>query len=106
MCLQCLSKSNIFLCNSVTCSRIGLINTNASILKSSAQENYTDIRTVLQDGQFAALKEMEIFMILSLKNHHFWPFLSEKLSKIHKFGDFGCKNHQNLKKIQRPIIIP
>jgi len=58
-----------------------LINTNASILKSSAQENYTDIRTVLQDGQFAALKEMEIFMILSLKKS---PFLALFIRKIVK----------------------
>ena len=36
----------------------------------------------------------------------FWPFLLEKLSKIHKIGDFGFKNHQNLKKILRSIIIP
>ena len=43
-------------------------------------------------------------MILSLKNHHFGHFL-EKLSKIHKIGDFGCKNNQNLKTIQRSIII-
>ena len=28
----------------------------------------------------------------------FWAFLLEKLSKIHKIGDFGCKNHQYLKK--------
>jgi len=58
-----------------------LINTNASILKSSAQENYTDIRTVLQDGQFAALKEMEIFMTLSLKKS---PFLALFIRKIVK----------------------
>ena len=47
-------------------------------------------------------------MILSnfkAKKSPFWPFLLEKLSKIHKSGDFGCKNHQNLKNIQRSIII-
>ena len=38
---------------------------------------------------------LEIFMILSFKKSPFWPFLLEKLSKIHKIGDFGCKNHQN-----------
>ena len=31
----------------------------------------------------------------------FWPFLLEILSKIHKIGDSGFKNHQNLKKILR-----
>ena len=48
-------------------------------------------------------------MILSNFKHKkspFWPFLFEKLSKIHKIGDYGFKNHQNLKKIQRLIIIP
>ena len=61
---------------------------------------------------FGTLRErimLEIFMILSNfkpKKSPFWPFLLEKLSKIHKIGDFGCKNHQNLKKIQRSIIIP
>ena len=51
----------------------------------------------------------EIFMILSNfkpKKLLFWPFLLEKLSKIDKIGDFGYKNLQNLKKIQRSIIIP
>ena len=36
----------------------------------------------------------------------FWSFLLEKLSKIHKISDFGFKNPQNLRKIQRSIIIP
>ena len=40
------------------------------------------------------------------KRSTFWPFFKEKLSKIRKFGDFGCKNQQNLKKIQRSIMIP
>ena len=39
------------------------------------------------------------------KKSPFWPFLLENLSKIHKIGDFGFKNHQNLKKMQRSIII-
>ena len=58
--------------------------------------------TVLQDGQFAALKRkgilLENFMILSNfkpNKSPFWLFLLEKLSKIHTIGDFGCKNHQN-----------
>ena len=40
------------------------------------------------------------------KKSPFWPFLFEKLSKIHKIGNFGRKNPQNLKKIQRSIFIP
>ena len=63
---------------------------------------------MLQVGQFAALKEREIFIIL----RNFKPkkitilgiFVVEKFSKIHKIGDFGFKNHQNLRKIQRSII--
>ena len=46
---------------------------------------------------------LEIFMILSNfkpKKSPFWPFLLEKLSKMHKIGEFGCKNLQNLKEIQ------
>ena len=52
---------------------------------------------------------LEILKILSNfkpKMSPFWIFVLEKLSKIHKIGDFGCKNLQNLKKIQRSIIIP
>ena len=52
------------------------------------------------------LKNFMIFRNFKPKISPFWPFLLEKLSKIHKIGDFGCKNHQNLRKIQRPIIIP
>ena len=40
------------------------------------------------------------------KKSPFLPFFLEKLSKIPKIGDFGCKNNQNLKKIQRSIFIP
>jgi len=39
-----------------------------------------------------------IFSNFKPKKSPFWPFLLEKLTKIHKIGDFGCKNHQNLKK--------
>jgi len=57
---------------------------------------------VLKGGQFAAFLKregimLEIFMILNNfkpKKSSFWPFLLEKLSKIHKIGDFGCKNLQ------------
>ena len=75
--------------------------------------------TVLQDGQFAALKErqyllLEIFMILTNfkpKKSPFWPFLLEKLSKNHeiKIGDFGCKKsskfEENLK-INNYSLVP
>ena len=46
---------------------------------------------------------LEIFMILSNfkpKKSLFWPFLLEKLSKIHKIGDFGSKNLQVLIKFK------
>ena len=53
---------------------------------------------MLQDSQFATLTERGYFFgnfnyflaILSLKKSPFWPFLLEKLSQIHKIGDFGC----------------
>ena len=70
---------------------------------------------MLQGGQFSALKErefleiLEILMILSNfkpKKSTVLPFFLEKLSKIHKFGDFGSKNHQNVKKIQISVIFP
>ena len=54
--------------------------------------------TVLQDGQFAALKERgNIFENVD----HFLQFFSLKiaiLGKSYKIDDFGCKKHQNLKK--------
>ena len=48
-------------------------------------------------------------MILSYfksKYHRFDYFYKKIGQKNHKIGGFGCKNHQNLKKIQRSIIIP
>ena len=64
-------------------------------------------RTVIQDVQFAALKEreyfLEILMIFSNfkpKTSPFFPFLLEKWSKIHKIGDFGCKNSSKFEKIK------
>ena len=66
------------------------------------------VRTVLQSGQFAALKErefLEILMILSNfkpKKSTFWPFFIENWSKIHKIGGFGCKKSTKFE--ENPII--
>ena len=43
-------------------------------------------------GNFHDFKQFQ-----ALKKSQFWPFLLEKLSKIHKIGDFVWINHQNLK---------
>ena len=50
--------------------------------------------TVLQDVQFAVLKGKEIFLEKP-KKLPFWPFLLEKLPKIHKICGFGCKKSSN-----------
>ena len=50
---------------------------------------------------------LEILMVLSNfkpKNHHFGHFYSKKLSKIHKIGDFGCKNQQNSNITNYPLV--
>ena len=53
---------------------------------------------------------LEILMILGNfkpKNHNLAIFTRKiVMSKIHKIGDFGCKNYQNLKKFQTSIIMP
>ena len=66
-----------------------------------------NIFTVLQDGQFAALKEREYFWrfqwflaILSLKKHHFEHFYQKNGQKFTKLVILVAKNHQNLKKIK------
>ena len=56
--------------------------------KSLAKPHHLAHTTVLQDGQFAALKEREYF---KPKKSPFWSFLIEKYSKIHKIGDYCGK---------------
>ena len=50
--------------------------------------------TVLKNGQFAALKKGHILgknNNLKPQNHNFGHFI-RKMVKIHKIGDFACKN--------------
>jgi len=55
---------------------------------------------------------LEIFMILSNfkpKRSLFWPSLLEKLSKILKIGDFGCKKSSKFEensKINNYSLVP
>ena len=63
---------------------------------------------MLQDGQFAALKEREILMIFSNfkpKKSPFWPFLFKEWSKIHKIGDFGYKNSSKFEKKNQYLLL-
>ena len=60
-------------------------------------------RTVLQDVQFAALKEREILMILNnfnSKKSPVGPLFLKNSQKITKLVVLVARNHQNSKKIQ------